>query len=166
MRDHNTALREFLRDRDAQCPACGYSLRDCVSAQCPECGAALELALVPRHGNGVAWWAAGMAGAAIAAGLASVVLLVTVQNLAAVAQDPSRLQLISQGFSSQREAPAWRSIFAAIALAALSLAIWLLAVRRRFSAWTTKQQVASGIAGAASPFALLAVLYLLVRFVL
>lgn len=36
-------LLEFLRDRDAPCPVCGYNLRNLTAATCPECQHALEL---------------------------------------------------------------------------------------------------------------------------
>jgi len=41
-------LRDFLCDRDAGCPRCGYNLRNLTTARCPECGdtLALRVALV------------------------------------------------------------------------------------------------------------------------
>lgn len=40
-------LIDFLRNRDAPCPSCGYNLRDLTATQCPECGAPLRLGLIP-----------------------------------------------------------------------------------------------------------------------
>lgn len=42
-RDGETWLREFLADRDAPCPGCGYNLRGLRSDRCPECSQELEL---------------------------------------------------------------------------------------------------------------------------
>lgn len=38
-------LREYLAQRDAPCPDCGYNLRGLETLQCPECGETLELNL-------------------------------------------------------------------------------------------------------------------------
>jgi hypothetical protein len=38
-------LTDFLRDRDAECPQCGYNLRNLTSPRCPECGQALQLSV-------------------------------------------------------------------------------------------------------------------------
>jgi hypothetical protein len=39
------ALIEFLRDRDAWCPACRYNLRGLTTPRCPECGRELRLSV-------------------------------------------------------------------------------------------------------------------------
>jgi hypothetical protein len=39
------ALVEFLRERDAWCPACRYNLRGLTSPRCPECGRELKLSV-------------------------------------------------------------------------------------------------------------------------
>jgi len=39
------ALVEFLRGRDAWCPACRYNLRGLTSPRCPECGRELKLSV-------------------------------------------------------------------------------------------------------------------------
>lgn len=36
-------LLEFLLERDAPCPQCGYNLRNLTSDTCPECGEKLQL---------------------------------------------------------------------------------------------------------------------------
>ena len=38
-------LEQFLAERDAVCPGCGYNLRQLKSDRCPECGDALILSL-------------------------------------------------------------------------------------------------------------------------
>lgn len=38
-------LLDFLRGRDAPCPACGYNLRDLTRPVCPECAEPLSLAV-------------------------------------------------------------------------------------------------------------------------
>ena len=38
-------LERFLSERDVDCPACGYNLRQLKSDRCPECGDPLELSL-------------------------------------------------------------------------------------------------------------------------
>ncbi len=49
-------LAEWLAERDAPCPACGYNLRGVASDKCPECGATLELEL--RRRRPAAGWGA------------------------------------------------------------------------------------------------------------
>jgi hypothetical protein len=39
------ALIEFLRERDAWCPACRYNLRGLTTPRCPECGRELRLSV-------------------------------------------------------------------------------------------------------------------------
>ena len=39
------ALIEFLRERDAWCPACRYNLRGLTTPRCPECGRELRLSI-------------------------------------------------------------------------------------------------------------------------
>jgi hypothetical protein len=39
------ALVDFLRDRDAWCPACRYNLRGLTTPRCPECGRELRLSV-------------------------------------------------------------------------------------------------------------------------
>lgn len=39
----------YLRDRDVDCPSCGYNRRDGNSSSCPECGCAIALQAVSRE---------------------------------------------------------------------------------------------------------------------
>ncbi len=51
--DAETLLLEFLRDRDASCPLCGYNLRNLATTTCPECRELLSLSVgfqKPRFG--------------------------------------------------------------------------------------------------------------------
>ena len=164
----NEFLQSFLRDRDARCPACNYSLRNCASNQCPECGAALELGLIGPPGKGQLWWAMAMAGSFIAAGIASIMLIVVLEDLAGIVEDVSRVQLIAGGFAPQSLAPEGKPILlmTVMALATITAFIWLIAARRRFTAWSPRKQQAVGITAALSPFVLLGVIYLMIRFVL
>jgi hypothetical protein len=38
-------LVNWLKDRDAACPLCGYNIRGLISPRCPECGQALRLSV-------------------------------------------------------------------------------------------------------------------------
>ncbi len=42
-------LVEFLQDRDAPCPLCGYNLRNLTGDVCPECGQKLLLTVGVHH---------------------------------------------------------------------------------------------------------------------
>ena len=44
-RDATSLLLEFLRERDASCPLCGYNLRNLTLPRCPECRKDLVLAI-------------------------------------------------------------------------------------------------------------------------
>ena len=51
--DSDKLLLEFVRDRDAPCPRCGYNLRNLSTTTCPECREALSLTVgfrKPRFG--------------------------------------------------------------------------------------------------------------------
>lgn len=53
MSSDDERLLEFLRDRDAACPRCGYNLRGLSEPRCPECAERLELRVglsTPRFG--------------------------------------------------------------------------------------------------------------------
>ena len=51
--DSDKLLFEFVRDRDAPCPRCGYNVRNLSTPTCPECREALSLSVgfrKPRFG--------------------------------------------------------------------------------------------------------------------
>lgn len=45
LRDETSLLLEFLQERDAPCPLCGYNLRNLTLPRCPECRHDLALAV-------------------------------------------------------------------------------------------------------------------------
>jgi hypothetical protein len=45
MNDADQLLLQWLENRDAPCPICGYNARDLRASHCPECGAKLRLEL-------------------------------------------------------------------------------------------------------------------------
>ncbi len=72
--DSDKVLLEFVRDRDAPCPRCGYNLRNLSTPTCPECREALNLAVGFRKPR-VAWLlATGIPGAF--SGIAAALLLI------------------------------------------------------------------------------------------
>jgi hypothetical protein len=67
-------LFRFIRDRDVDCPGCGYNLRSLTSGRCPECGEELTLGLQlvePRQAAPIA----GLIGLASGLGLAGLLLI-------------------------------------------------------------------------------------------
>jgi hypothetical protein len=48
-------LVNWLKDRDAACPLCGYNIRGLVSPRCPECGQALRLSVTLAEPYLKAW---------------------------------------------------------------------------------------------------------------
>ncbi|MBX3358623.1 MAG: hypothetical protein KF745_09345 [Phycisphaeraceae bacterium] len=50
-------LHEYLAAHNADCPACGYSLRGLEGGRCPECGLGLHLGLVEAVSHNVVWYA-------------------------------------------------------------------------------------------------------------
>jgi hypothetical protein len=74
-----TALLDFLRDRDVACPLCRYNLRALTSARCPECGRELRLAIglvEPRQGA----WLTGQIALTAAAGIGLLIIIVFAVN--------------------------------------------------------------------------------------
>lgn len=51
----DTMLIDWLRDRDAACPLCGYNLRALQTPRCPECGQALCLSVALAQPHLKAW---------------------------------------------------------------------------------------------------------------
>ncbi len=72
--DSDKLLLEFVRDRDAPCPRCGYNLRNLSTPTCPECREALSLTVgfrKPRFG-----WLLVTATPGAFSGIAAVLLLI------------------------------------------------------------------------------------------
>jgi hypothetical protein len=71
-----TALLDFLRDRDVACPLCRYNLRALTSPRCPECGRELRLSVglvEPRQGA----WLTGQIALTAAAGIGVMIIIVS-----------------------------------------------------------------------------------------
>jgi hypothetical protein len=74
-------LAQFLADRDAPCPGCGYNLRGLTSDRCPECNQFLVLRVglaEPRMG----WFLTAVIGAAAGLGLNGLLLIYIVVVMA------------------------------------------------------------------------------------
>ena len=74
-----SALVEYLRERDVACPLCGYNLRGLTAARCPECGRGLHLSVgltEPRIGA----WVTCLVGVTASAGLGLLATAAIVQN--------------------------------------------------------------------------------------
>jgi len=75
-RADETALLDFLRDRDVACPLCHYNLRALTSPRCPECGRELRLTIglvEPRQGA----WLTGQIALTAAAGIGVMIIVVS-----------------------------------------------------------------------------------------
>ncbi|MFG0328996.1 MAG: hypothetical protein ACF8PN_03770 [Phycisphaerales bacterium] len=75
-RDDEAAVLAFVRDRDVQCPQCGYNLRRLERAVCPECGQELELSIGIRRVR-LLWFLLSIA-PGIASGVIAAMLVVPV----------------------------------------------------------------------------------------
>lgn len=161
-------LRIFLVERDVQCPACGYALRDCESNRCPECGAALRLGVVERRSPAGLWWALGLAGCALSAVMSGWLLIALLRPLGTIMHDPRVIQLVNAGFSPVSDAPNWEAIIvsAFLTLCAAGAAMSLIVSRRHFTLLGRWCQVLIGVTCFASPVLLLGLLSFLVRYVL
>jgi hypothetical protein len=69
-------LIEFLRDRDAPCPVCGYNLRNLTGDVCPECQETLRLTIGLRHGR-FGWLLAAVT-PGLFSGIAAVLMLILI----------------------------------------------------------------------------------------
>src|SRR6185369_10322700 len=75
-RADETALLDFLRDRDVACPLCHYNLRALTSPRCPECGRELRLTIglvEPRQGA----WLTGQIALTAPAGIGLMIIIVS-----------------------------------------------------------------------------------------
>lgn len=83
-------LIEYLRDRDAGCPLCGYNLRGLLSDRCPECGREVRLSVLRAEPHLRAWVTAAVAMGA-SAGIGMFVLAVIIKE----GWPPPRMFLLS-----------------------------------------------------------------------
>lgn len=70
--DRNGMLAAYLRERDEECPGCGYNLRDLTGTRCPECNQELVLRVglaEPR----MAWFVTGVVGISMGLGFSLMV---------------------------------------------------------------------------------------------
>jgi hypothetical protein len=67
-------LVDFLKDRDAPCPLCGYNLRNLAAAVCPECAQELRLTVGVRNVR-FGWFLAAVT-PFLFSGIAAVVILI------------------------------------------------------------------------------------------
>jgi len=74
--DEARLVVEFLRERDAACPECGYNLRNLTSPVCPECRRELHLSIAPGHRSVTGLLITAVPGAF--SGVAAVLLLIPV----------------------------------------------------------------------------------------
>ena len=72
-------LRDHLARHDADCPNCGYNLRNLASDRCPECGTAVELRVGYRDAHSALWLAA-LVPATLVAGVGLLWGLLTILN--------------------------------------------------------------------------------------
>ncbi len=88
-----TTLQVFVREGDARCPACAYSLSGLEGAQCPECGRGLRVGLMVE-GRSSAWWF-GVLGLSLGAALSVVVLAAIAVMVTAGGWDDEGLALLT-----------------------------------------------------------------------
>lgn len=156
-------LRQFLAERDARCPSCGYSLRAGQSHQCPECGTALELVLRARPVT--AWWHVAVIGLSVSVLVLAMYLLESLPTAERIAAHDELIRMVAMGFSTQSDLIDW-SMLAQIAIVLGASAVllgWVIASRRRFAQWNPHLQIVAGVTGALSPLVLIGLLALMAR---
>ncbi len=73
--DRAELLRSYLRDYDAPCPSCGYSLRDLMGDSCPECGEGIALRVELAQPK-MRMWITGLIGLSLGLGFHGIVLVI------------------------------------------------------------------------------------------
>ncbi len=79
-------LVEFLQDRDAPCPLCGYNLRNLTGDVCPECGQKLRLTVGVHHVQ-FGWFLATVT-PSLFSGIAAVLILILILAAKATGAGP------------------------------------------------------------------------------
>lgn len=150
---------EYLRESDARCSGCGYSLRGAAEARCPECGAGVRLA-VDAGASGRGWWLFAVMGSGVAAALAAGALWVCVRHAAEHVASTSAV-MVREGFQP-RLSMRWQEVALAAGLTVLMLALaaWAWCSRRGFSRWSARRRVATGLALGVLPAAVSMVVWL------
>lgn len=74
MSEDQSHLRQFLAERDALCPNCGYNLRGLTGDRCPECNEPLVLKVGLSEPK-LAEWMVGLVGVGMSTGFCLIVLL-------------------------------------------------------------------------------------------
>ncbi|MBN2445544.1 MAG: hypothetical protein JXO22_02385 [Phycisphaerae bacterium] len=100
--DRVTELLEFVSDRDAWCPLCGYNVRALTEARCPECGQELVLTVGVRDLS-IIWLIVTLVPtmfSGIAAALLSVPMIVTLIMTPAMSAPWGFYVLVSFGWAS------------------------------------------------------------------
>jgi len=124
-------LLSFLRERDADCPLCGYNLRNLVRPQCPECCQDLVLSVGIKDLR-LGWLVATIA-PGIFSGIAAALLLIPIILVPLAAGGPAPWEVVGADLFG------WLSGLAAVILLKYRLAYLRLPqdVRRTwaFVAW-------------------------------
>lgn len=81
LKSEHDLLREFLAQRDAPCPACGYNLRGLREPRCPECNQQLRMSVALLEPALGLWLAAVLGIGAVGAGALFMLLGVVILSL-------------------------------------------------------------------------------------
>ncbi len=123
-----TALRVYVSETGARCPACAYSLSGLENDRCPECGQGLRLTLAKASRS---WaWVYGLFGLALGEGLLALALGTLV------------MMVVAREWYEYPEAAAFSAILlVALAAQSMALARWIVhrdnvSAGRAVLAWT------------------------------